>query len=175
MGLGGLFDVVMTSEETGYLKPEPEPVARSWPPGSGWSPGTCCTSAIPRPTTWRGQGGGRRQRPHPVFPGGRVSGGADFSFRRYGELARWIPVRPLTAALNPARPPPHAGSPQALHHLRKGAADPRMGPHRDLPAASRHVEHHGTGTRGLEEGVPEVRRGPPPPADPEPAADAPAW
>jgi len=90
MGLGGLFDVVMTSEETGYLKPEPEPVLVL----------AARLGVEPRDLLYVGnsaaydvagaKAAGSGSALIRSFPGGRDSGGADFSFRRYGELARWI-------------------------------------------------------------------------------------
>jgi len=90
MGLGGLFDVVMTSEETGYLKPAPEPLLAL----------AARLGVEPRELLYVGnsaaydvagaKAAGAASAYVRTLLGGKNDGGADFSFRRYGELSRWI-------------------------------------------------------------------------------------
>ena len=90
MGLGGSFDVVMTSEETGYLKPEPEPVLAL----------ASRLGVEPRELLYVGnsaaydvagaKAAGAASAFIRAFPCGRDSGGADFTFRRYDRLVDWI-------------------------------------------------------------------------------------
>lgn len=90
MGLGDLFDVVMTSEETGYLKPEPEPIrVLAERLGVEIRELLYVGNSAAYDVTGAKAAGASSAYIRSLF-GGRTDGGADFTFRRYGELARWI-------------------------------------------------------------------------------------
>ncbi|NLJ45310.1 MAG: HAD family hydrolase [Treponema sp.] len=94
MGLGDLFDVVMTSEETGYLKPEPEPIRvladrLEVQPGDLLYVGNSAAYDVAGAKA----AGAASAYIRSLFGGGK-DGGADFSFRRYPDLADWILSRP---------------------------------------------------------------------------------
>lgn len=94
LGLGGLFDVVMTSEETGYLKPEPEPI-RLLAGGLGVEPRELLYVGNSAAYDVAGaKAAGAASACIRTLPGGRPDGGADFVFRRYPDLADWILSRP---------------------------------------------------------------------------------
>lgn len=94
LGLSDLFDVVMTSEETGFLKPDPRPI-RILAERLG---------VEPRDLLYVGNsaaydvGGAKSAGAASAYVlsllGGRKDGGADYRFRRYPDLADWILSRP---------------------------------------------------------------------------------
>ncbi|HSV56094.1 MAG TPA: HAD-IA family hydrolase [Magnetospirillaceae bacterium] len=92
LGLADLFDVIMTSEETGFLKPEPEPIRRLAGRLGAETPELLYvgnTAALDIAAA-RAAGAAAACLCAPF----RGSRGADFSFRRYDELADWILSRP---------------------------------------------------------------------------------
>lgn len=94
MGLGDLFDVVMTSEETGYLKPEPEPVrVLSDRLGVGPAELLYVGNSAAYDVAGAKAAGAASAYIRSLFGGGK-DGGADYSFRRYPDLADWILSRP---------------------------------------------------------------------------------
>mgnify|MGYP001351551851 CR=1 FL=1 len=94
MGLGDLFDVVMTSEETGYLKPEPEPI-RDLAGRLGVESGELLYVGNSAAYDVAGaRAAGAASAYIRTLLGGRGDGGADFTFRRYPDLADWILSRP---------------------------------------------------------------------------------
>lgn len=94
LGLGDLFHVVMTSEETGFLKPEPEPV-RILAGRLGTDPRDLLyvgNSAVYDVAGAKAAGAASALLR--AFPGRGTDGVADFSFRRFTDLADWILSRP---------------------------------------------------------------------------------
>jgi putative hydrolase of the HAD superfamily len=94
MGLADLFDAVMTSEETGYLKPDPQPIRVL----AGRLGVECRELLYVGNSAAYDVAGAKAAGASSAYVrtllGGRKDGGADFSFRRYPDLADWILSRP---------------------------------------------------------------------------------